>query len=66
VLSLLDNPVVLRPHYRLYTIHKLPALTLLDFAKVTQKEREAATQVLVVVVVEFVQLTAFVFLFPNL
>ncbi len=44
VLSLLDNPVVLRPHYRLFAIHRLPALSMLDFVKVTKTEREAAAQ----------------------
>ncbi|KAJ1411181.1 leucine-rich repeat-domain-containing protein, partial [Ochromonadaceae sp. CCMP2298] len=41
-LSLLDNPVCLKPHYRLYTIHTIPSLKWLDFKKVQQKEREEA------------------------
>lgn len=41
-LSLLDNPVTRRPNYRLYTIHKIPSLQVLDFRKVKLKEREAA------------------------
>jgi U2 small nuclear ribonucleoprotein A' len=42
VLSLLDNPVTNKNNYRLYVIHKLPNLKLLDFNKVKQKEREQA------------------------
>jgi U2 small nuclear ribonucleoprotein A' len=42
MLSLLENPVTRRPNYRLYTIFKIPSLTVLDFQKVTAKEREAA------------------------
>mmetsp|Transcript_2421 Transcript_2421/g.3178 ORF Transcript_2421/g.3178 Transcript_2421/m.3178 type:complete len:249 (+) Transcript_2421:81-827(+) len=41
-LSLLDNPVTKKQHYRLYTIHVLPHLRLLDFRKIKQKERQAA------------------------
>mmetsp|Transcript_4231 Transcript_4231/g.7202 ORF Transcript_4231/g.7202 Transcript_4231/m.7202 type:complete len:262 (+) Transcript_4231:268-1053(+) len=41
-LSLLDNMVCKKENYRLYTIHRLPKLKLLDFSKVKQKEREAA------------------------
>ncbi|KAJ0571070.1 putative U2 small nuclear ribonucleoprotein A' [Helianthus annuus] len=42
-LSLLDNNITKKPNYRLYVIHKLKALRLLDFKKVKQKERiEAA------------------------
>jgi len=41
-LSLLNNPVARVSNYRLYLIHKLPKLKLLDFSKVKQKEREAA------------------------
>lgn len=41
-LSLVDNPVVRRPNYRLYTIHKIPSLRLLDFRKIRRKERERA------------------------
>ncbi|RWS20744.1 U2 small nuclear ribonucleoprotein A'-like protein [Leptotrombidium deliense] len=42
-LTLLNNPVTTKKHYRLYVIHKLPALRILDFRKVKQKEREEAT-----------------------
>jgi U2 small nuclear ribonucleoprotein A' len=38
-LSLLDNVITKKPHYRLYIIHKLPTLRLLDFKKIKQKER---------------------------
>ena len=41
-LSLLSNPVVTTPHYRLYVVHLLPALKMLDFRKVTRAEREQA------------------------
>ncbi|KAK1407128.1 hypothetical protein QVD17_38739 [Tagetes erecta] len=42
-LSLLDNNITKKPNYRLYVIHKLKPLRLLDFKKVKQKERlEAA------------------------
>lgn len=33
-LSLLDNPVTKKKHYRLYLIHKLPKLRVLDFLKI--------------------------------
>lgn len=36
-LSLLSNPVANKQHYRLYVIHKLPSLRVLDFRKVKQK-----------------------------
>jgi len=42
MLSLLKNPVMSKPHYRWYVIHKCRALKVLDFMKVTAKEREAA------------------------
>lgn len=41
-LSLLDNVVCKKENYRLYAIHRLPKLKLLDFSKVKEKEREAA------------------------
>eukprot|EP00698_Gefionella_okellyi_P023156 TRINITY_DN7818_c0_g3_i1.p2 TRINITY_DN7818_c0_g3~~TRINITY_DN7818_c0_g3_i1.p2 ORF type:complete len:388 (+),score=116.27 TRINITY_DN7818_c0_g3_i1:1295-2458(+) len=41
-LSLVDNAVTKRTHYRLYVIHKIPQVRLLDFRKVTQKERAEA------------------------
>lgn len=43
-LSLVDNPVTRRPNYRLYTIHKLPSVKVLDFRKVKQKERQEAAE----------------------
>lgn len=42
LLSLLDNPVALKPHYRLYAIFRIPSLKALDFRKVTKKERDEA------------------------
>ncbi|KAJ6834719.1 U2 small nuclear ribonucleoprotein A' [Iris pallida] len=38
-LSLLDNNITKKPNYRLYVIHKLKKLRVLDFKKVKQKER---------------------------
>lgn len=38
-LSLLENPVTRRPQYRLYVIHHLPELRILDFQKVSKKAR---------------------------
>jgi len=43
-LSLLDNVVSKKPHYRLYIIHKLPRLKLLDFRKIKEKERIASNK----------------------
>ena len=41
-LSLLDNPVTRKDHYRLYVIHMCPRLRMLDFNTVSQQEREQA------------------------
>lgn len=41
-LSLMRNPVTNRKHYRLYVVHKVPQIKLLDFRKVRQREREQA------------------------
>lgn len=41
-LSLLDNNITKKPNYRLYVIHKLRSLRLLDFKKVKYKERVEA------------------------
>ncbi|KAG6390702.1 hypothetical protein SASPL_148441 [Salvia splendens] len=41
-LSLLDNNITKKPNYRLYVIHKLKSLRVLDFKKVKQKERAEA------------------------
>ncbi|XP_031400076.1 U2 small nuclear ribonucleoprotein A' [Punica granatum] len=38
-LSLLDNNITKKPNYRLYVIHKLKSLRVLDFKKVKNKER---------------------------
>jgi U2 small nuclear ribonucleoprotein A' len=41
-LSLSGNPVTGRQHYRLYTIHQIPTLKVLDFEKVKAVERDRA------------------------
>ncbi|RZC40850.1 U2 small nuclear ribonucleoprotein A' [Asbolus verrucosus] len=41
-LSLLHNPITSKQHYRLYLIYKLPQLRLLDFRKISMREREEA------------------------
>lgn len=41
MLSLVRNPLTSKKYYRLYVIHKLPQLKVLDFQKVKQKERDA-------------------------
>ncbi|KAL9349674.1 hypothetical protein Peur_056929 [Populus x canadensis] len=41
-LSLLDNTITKKPNYRLYVIHKLKSLRVLDFKKVKAKERAEA------------------------
>ena len=33
-----------RQHYRLYTVHKIPTLKVLDFIKVKEKERNQASR----------------------
>jgi len=43
-LCLLNNPVATKKHYRLYVIHKMPQVRLLDFRKVKLKEREEAAK----------------------
>lgn len=40
-LSLLDNPVVKQPHYRLYVLNKIPSLRTLDFRKVKIEVRRS-------------------------
>ncbi|KAJ0237658.1 U2 small nuclear ribonucleoprotein A' [Hirschfeldia incana] len=42
-LSLLDNNITKKPNYRLYVIHKLKSLRVLDFIKVKAKRAEAAS-----------------------
>lgn len=39
ILSLINNPIQEKPHYRYYVIFKLPQLKLLDFNKIKRKER---------------------------
>ncbi|GAA0156421.1 RNA splicing factor [Lithospermum erythrorhizon] len=41
-LCFLDNNITKKPNYRLYVIHKLKSLRVLDFKKVKQKERMEA------------------------
>ncbi len=41
-LSFLDNPVVKKPHYRLFVISRLPGLKTLDFKRVKKAELEQA------------------------
>ena len=41
-LYLLDNVVTKLKNYRLYVIFKIPSLRILDFQRVTKKEREEA------------------------
>ncbi|KAF2205480.1 U2 small nuclear ribonucleoprotein A [Delitschia confertaspora ATCC 74209] len=43
-LSLVDNPVAAKENYRLWVIWRCPSLRFLDFKKVHQTEREAATE----------------------
>lgn len=43
-LSLLQNPVTRRPHYRAYVVWRFPRLRVLDFQRVKRKERAAATK----------------------
>mmetsp|Transcript_8650 Transcript_8650/g.14910 ORF Transcript_8650/g.14910 Transcript_8650/m.14910 type:complete len:333 (+) Transcript_8650:56-1054(+) len=45
MLSLVGNPVIERPNYRLYVISKCKALKVLDFKKVKLKEREESNKV---------------------
>jgi len=44
-LSLLDNVISKKQHYRFYIIHKIPKLKLLDFRKIKEKERIASTKI---------------------
>jgi len=41
-LSLLNNPLAKQDHYRLYVIHKVPSLKVLDFRKIKPQERKEA------------------------
>jgi len=43
-LILNNNPVIHKRHYRLYVINKLPNLRILDYKKVSHKEREEAKE----------------------
>jgi len=42
-LSLLGNPVTHKPQYRLYVLHKLPNLRVLDYRRIKLTERTTAT-----------------------
>ena len=39
-LSLLENPVNMKQHYRYYVIHSIPSLKTLDYKKITKKEKD--------------------------
>mmetsp|Transcript_8416 Transcript_8416/g.20796 ORF Transcript_8416/g.20796 Transcript_8416/m.20796 type:complete len:294 (-) Transcript_8416:901-1782(-) len=41
-LNLHGNPVQRRQHYRLYTIHRIPSLKVLDHQRISQTERDRA------------------------
>ncbi|KAJ2956651.1 hypothetical protein NQZ79_g7532 [Umbelopsis isabellina] len=43
-LSLLDNPVTKKKYYRLYIIHKIPSVRVLDFKRIRKAEREEAQE----------------------
>ncbi|CAB3992573.1 U2 small nuclear ribonucleo A -like [Paramuricea clavata] len=43
-LSLMRNPILNKPNYRLYVIHSLPQIRVLDFQRIKQREREAAAR----------------------
>lgn len=44
MLSLLGNPVVRQPHYRLFVISTIPSLKILDFRKIKAKDRIEANK----------------------
>jgi U2 small nuclear ribonucleoprotein A' len=43
-LSLMHNPVTRKQHYRYYVVHTLPQLRMLDFNRISKKERIAAAK----------------------
>lgn len=43
-LYLMENKVTQAPNYRLYAIHRLPGLKVLDFQRVREEERQLAEQ----------------------
>lgn len=43
-LSLINNPIATKADYRLYVIHRLPQLRLLDFRRIRRREREEANK----------------------
>ena len=44
MISLLHNPVVSKPNYCLFVIHKFSNLRVLDFKKVKQKEHDSTKE----------------------
>jgi U2 small nuclear ribonucleoprotein A' len=48
MISLLSNPVTKKQHYRLFLIHILPKLRILDFVKVKAKVRLKTRQILII------------------
>lgn len=44
MLSLMGNPITTKKHYRLYVIHRIPSLRLLDFKKIKMKEKDEASK----------------------
>ena len=44
VLSLLDNTVSLSANYKRYIVVKMPSVKILDFVRITKKDRESAEQ----------------------
>lgn len=44
-LCLLENPVFFSPHYRLFTIYRIPSLKSLDYQKIRVSEREEAKRI---------------------
>ncbi|VEU39464.1 unnamed protein product [Pseudo-nitzschia multistriata] len=46
-LNLHGNPVQRRQHYRLYTIHSIPSLKVLDHQRITKSERDRARRLAV-------------------
>ena len=45
-LSLIDNPCTKKPNYRMFVISLVPSLRVLDYQKITEKERKLSTNML--------------------
>ena len=43
-LSLIDNPIESEPNFRVHVVKLLPQIKVLDFKKISQKEREEAAE----------------------